>query len=383
MIKLFMILFMGTVIASPMASSAATFTGLGYWAQDGNYNGSAADVSADGRKIAANAYSGLRQRREGARWYWDRGLQGLSMPDRCASGSANGISPDGGTIVGGLSEDDTTGEAFYWTAGTGLVSLENPGNYEQCGAADASLHGNTIVGNCKRRLDNGAYNTQAFAWSRAAGMRMLDPLPDYEECWAESVSADGSIVAGTCGQYLYRSDAFLWTAEEGMRAIGKLPGAEYSGVTALSADGRVAVGISGVYYPKPFRWSEQDGMIDLGSLPGMEQYQPLGVCADGDTVVGYCAPHEMSDEPYRAFIWRRSSGMEFLDDYLSRVHGLDTPGWRLIRATGISDDGLVIVGQGVNPDGQYEGWAVDLRRKKPCTPRNGMFMLLLGYGLRR
>jgi hypothetical protein len=35
---------------------------------------------------------------------------------------------------------------------------------------------------------------------------------------------------------------------------------------------------------------------------------------------------------------------------------LDLSGWILTSATGISADGLTIVGVGVNPAGQNEGW---------------------------
>jgi hypothetical protein len=40
-------------------------------------------------------------------------------------------------------------------------------------------------------------------------------------------------------------------------------------------------------------------------------------------------------------------------------------GWMLTRATGISDDGLTIVGQGLNPQGQLEGWVLQLAEAWP------------------
>jgi hypothetical protein len=36
--------------------------------------------------------------------------------------------------------------------------------------------------------------------------------------------------------------------------------------------------------------------------------------------------------------------------------GLDLTGWTLTSAAGISDDGLTIMGNGVNPDGKSEAW---------------------------
>jgi len=40
-----------------------------------------------------------------------------------------------------------------------------------------------------------------------------------------------------------------------------------------------------------------------------------------------------------------------VDDY-----GLDLTGWKLWKATAISDDGLTIVGSGENPNGETEAW---------------------------
>jgi hypothetical protein len=48
--------------------------------------------------------------------------------------------------------------------------------------------------------------------------------------------------------------------------------------------------------------------------------------------------------------------MRALRQVLTDEYGLDLGGWRLERATGVSDDGLVIVGTGRNPGGNTEGW---------------------------
>ncbi len=55
-------------------------------------------------------------------------------------------------------------------------------------------------------------------------------------------------------------------------------------------------------------------------------------------------------------MWNETSGMRSLQSVLVDDHGLDLTGWTLTNATGISDDGLAIVGDGINPDGFSEGW---------------------------
>ncbi len=78
-------------------------------------------------------------------------------------------------------------------------------------------------------------------------------------------------------------------------------------------------------------------MISLG------QGIAYAVSADGSVVVG---TGEYASS--RAFIWDQSHGMRNLKEVLENDYGLDLTGWTLTRATGISADGLTIVGYGNN-----------------------------------
>jgi hypothetical protein len=45
--------------------------------------------------------------------------------------------------------------------------------------------------------------------------------------------------------------------------------------------------------------------------------------------------------------------------------GLDLSGWTLTAATGVSDDGSVIVGRGINPSGDPEAWRAEVPELAP------------------
>jgi hypothetical protein len=63
-----------------------------------------------------------------------------------------------------------------------------------------------------------------------------------------------------------------------------------------------------------------------------------------------------------AVIWDQANGTRKLKDVLIDSYGLGTAlaNWQLTYATGISGDGQVIVGRGIDPQDHYEAWAVQL-----------------------
>ncbi len=86
------------------------------------------------------------------------------------------------------------------------------------------------------------------------------------------------------------------------------------------------------------------------------------VSADGSTVVGFAD----SASGNEAFIWHTDKGMRSLHDVLSDDLGLDLTGWTLDNAMAISDDGLTVVGRGINPRGFPEAWIVVLINRPAC-----------------
>ena len=108
----------------------------------------------------------------------------------------------------------------------------------------------------------------------------------------------------------------------------------------------------------------------LGDLAGDVFYsRAYGVSADGSAVVG----RGSSASGTEAFVWDETNGMRGLMQVLMD-QGIDMTGWSLTEASGVSADGLTIVGYGTNPLGQEEGWIATIV-PEPSTA------LLLGLGL--
>lgn len=310
-------------------------------------------------------------------------------------GSPRALSADGSTVVGTIRD---TGQPFRWTAATGIVPLgpANPGYQASAVSADGSV----VVG-----LSTGG----AFRWTAASGVVPLNvSLPGgFTASAATAVSADGSVVAGwayspASGEY----QAFRWTADAGAVGLGDLPGGIVRSLAnAISADGST---ITGIGYSDAgqdaFRWTAATGIQSLGDLPG--NYYPsttpdlsegLGISADGSVVVGYATddtgtraafwdaagtlhpitPGNMSSALAAStdgslvlggrsygpsIVWDAAHGTRPLDSFLPDDFGLGSAiaGWTLEKAYGLSADGSVLLGEGLNPNGDRETFLVNL-----------------------
>ena len=192
-------------------------------------------------------------------------------------------------------------------------------------------------------------------------MTGLGRLPGGEEFTpskARGVSADGRVVVGFSGSAA-GAEAFRWTAAGGMEGLGDLPGGTFSSEALnVSADGQVVVGYANSEQgQEAFRWTRSGGMTPCGTFSNGYSYsEALDVSGDGNILVGY----SLGEQGQRAFIWDKSHGMRNLQEVLVNEYGLDLDRWTLKMARAISDDGLTIVGKGINPDGNEEAWTARL-----------------------
>jgi probable HAF family extracellular repeat protein len=352
----FVLLALGGV--SPTCVSAVSFEGVGDL--PGGYVWSdAKGVSADGRFVVGTSY--LSSLPQAYRRMLGGGMIGLgTFPSPHPSSAASAVSADGNFVVGSSNVNNESIEVFRWTQNTGLLGLGDlPGGIVQSFPFGISADGNVVVG-----FSASANGREAFRWTQAGGMVGLGDLPQndfYSEAYG--VSADGSVVVGY-SRSASGPEAFRWTQEEGMVGLGAPDQNQFeSRASAVSADGSVVVGYA--FYPtaeqtgrfQPFRWTQAGGMAKLGDLPNgvlTTQVPAVFVSANAAVVVGTGYPGD-------PFIWDAANGMRNLRDVLVNQYGLDLTGWTLTSATGISADGLTIVGNGVHAGfGNSEGWVACL-----------------------
>jgi probable HAF family extracellular repeat protein len=194
---------------------------------------------------------------------------------------------------------------------------------------------------------------EAFRWTQAGGMvglGFLDPI--ILDSRASAVSGDGSVVVGQAHSGA-DPEAFRWTQTSGMVGLGFLdPNSPISQASAISFDGSVVVGEARTGDSvEAFLWTQAGGLLGLGFLdPNYpSSSQASAVSGDGSVVVG------QAFGPFpEAFIWDAAHGMRNLKQVFSD-QGLDMTEWGNLEPTGVSGDGLTIVGKG-NHLFQKEAW---------------------------
>ena len=318
----------------------------------------AADVSADGRTVIGNMFTPTPQESWVIRWTFESGPERLVEPPEFRSPIATAVSGDGSIIVGNTARPPTPIVGFRWTAATGYVE-------------QTSLEPSAIS-------DDGAYEV-GRSLIVGAPYRRSQATGDYQllgnSGTAAGVSSDGSIVVGNQSSLIPRG-AWRWTEETSqMEGLGALPDNFATSIPQdVTPDGEVIVGgLQGGALNAAFRWTETGGYDLLASLAGSEGAFALGVAADGRTIIG----HSIFSDATCATIWLPDGSVHEMEDYLASL-GAELSGWVLSSATGISDDGLTIAGNGVNPDGIQEGWVVRIP-----SPGSGVLLCLLALRSRR
>jgi probable HAF family extracellular repeat protein len=326
------------------------------------------------------------------------GFQGLGqMPGAVFGTYASGISADGSTIIGYGWVSSSTVQAYRWRVADHYQHLDPPGSSDYFGSGAVSYDGSVIVG------ENPQPNQfAAFRWTAARGLMTLPmniaaavtadgsmvaggdnwwktsgqtgifgPFPgEQDQTEASGLSQDGQVAVGAA---IKGSDAFgptfhaiRWTLSGGLQDLGLTTGTQ-SSANAISANGLVIVGQatdSGRFW-RGFRWTASTGMRDIGTLGG-PMSNATAVNKDGTVIVGNSLTTSSSGSSH-AFRWTARTGMQDLRTALQSAGVQTANKWVVLyTADGVSADGTVIVGYGLNPPtkafpfGQWEPFRVVL-----------------------
>ena len=357
LIPVLAIVVLGFSSASTSFGTVASFQGLGDFS-GGGFESKAYGVSADGSIVVGYGTTASGQQA----FCWEDGTMTYlgdlhGDPATCAYD----ISADGSVIAGRVNSAlDPDSEAFRWEYGS-MTGLGVTSSW----APDVSADGSVVVGR--------AAGYDAFRWE---GSTTTTLNPPESSSIAFGVSADGSVIVGDYSwvKIAGHQEALRWE-DSTITHLGYLPGFTHSSARAVSDDGSVVVGYSqGTSDWEAFRWTSGTGMVGLADLPGGNfDSWAFAVSADGSVIVG----RGTTDLGYESFLWDADNGMRNLKDVLENDCGLDLTDWTLRVATGISADGLTIVGYGTNPEGNSEAWAATI--PEPAT----LLLLSIGAALLR
>jgi hypothetical protein len=134
-------------------------------------------------------------------------------------------------------------------------------------------------------------------------------------------------------------------------------------VTDISEDGSKVVGFcagSGGNQLEGYIWTPDSGMVGLGVPQNTNMFKrswAFDYAENGDVIGQYL---QMGMVGWKACIKTAQTNGVFVDlnDYLENL-GMDLQGWDLLKGHCISDDGTVLVGTGVGPEG-FGTWIIKL-----------------------
>jgi uncharacterized membrane protein len=257
-------------------------------------------VSGNGKVVF-----GLQQNHKVFRWTESEGMTEIT-DDRINAVIPVHTNYDGTTAVGFSS---------MWSEANGNARI--PG----FSPADVSSDGSVLIGDGP----DGVYRSH-----QTEGLVKL-----IDGASAIALSGDARVVVGA-----RKGKSFRWAEGEAEVTLWSTVNSGFP--WDLSHDGSVIVGSN-------YRWSAQDGVTALGGTA-------LGVSADGSVIVGEIPSTNFQSE---AVMWDADLQMHRVKDLLIST-GVEIGDFQLNYATGISDDGTVIVGIGTHPRGRRrEAWRID------------------------
>jgi len=279
------------------------------------------------------------------------------LPGMPAQTWAKAVSSNGTVIAGSIAGNPI--ESASVRIGSGLVQdLGVLPNHHSSRALAVSGDGTVVVGQNMNGTGTNYTSGQAFRWTAQTGMQPMGHLrPGGYLSQARGISRDGITIVGMSQSTGVATEAFRWTQNGGMVALPNLPGSTIleTFANAANADGSVIVGNAASATPQNYyhavRWTAA-GIQDLGVLPGRINSHAYATSDDGNVIGGISAvfPNETP------FVWTPLTGMIPLADHLASSGVIIPQGWTLTYLSAISGDGMTFGGQARSPAGITEGF---------------------------
>jgi uncharacterized membrane protein len=256
--------------------------------------GQAFGISANGVYIVGTSSSGVGF--QAYRWSAAEGVIGLGdLPGGNFGSQANSVSGDGSVVVGQGRTNSGNG-AFRWTSPTGIQALGSITGMPENTAQAVSDDGLTIVGGS---TTSPTQLPQGFKWTAAGGMQLLGDLPGgFLFSLPNAVSPDGSVIVGSSSSSESDGEMVRWTTSSGIQALLPSPKPYNTQANDVSADGSVMVGFvvdSLGANERAIVWDDVNGLRDIRTvlinnsmnLTGWSLREATAVSNDGLTITGW------------------------------------------------------------------------------------------------
>jgi uncharacterized membrane protein len=203
-----------------------------------------------------------------------------------------------------------------------------------------------------------AGTAHAISWSQATGMVDMGSTVEGRSSRANDANLDGSKIVGWQDAETGFRQAAIW--DNGVQTlIYDADGFEVGEAGAISEDGNWVIG--GGHMNMAWKWSEATGLqtIDHPDAGMFFRGSSTAISADGSVVVGYYRPWPGGPYFGEGFIWTEETGRVNLNDYVDSL-GIDRLGISFNLPLGISSDGKMIVGGGLNANNEIVSFLIKL-----------------------
>lgn len=332
-------------------------------------------LSPDGTAVFAHDVNG-----GASAWRWRDGdaWRSLVLPEGRSRMGLSAVSADGSAVLGRWRDEEERIHAVLWKDENDSLPVDFGVLRPESTTWPVGI---TRDGVTLTLLVGARPMVALYQWSHEGGLVELLGAP----AGATVVSGDGRVIAGYDHSGTpHDHTPWRWTLDGEYTDLGALPGydPEVSGaeVLAISADGTTIVGVhavlsgaAGTEHYEAFRWTAAEGMLPLTSDPIAWSAADL-VSGDGRTVL--ISAHDSAN--WGTWIWDSSRGLRPLREALLTEHEIDMSGWSSLSVYGLSDDGLAILGKGIEPGGQERFWIARLPEPTTgCLCMAGGVVLLL------